>query len=100
MPPGHLCIAAARCSNALWQLFVAGGGPSIWERILRHKAPVIEPRDSGAFAAAIADYQAKLDDPAGGGAVLFAVCRGKVRGSAVCLCVLLGLLILLCCCHC
>jgi hypothetical protein len=41
---------------------------------------VIEPRDSGAFAAAIADYQAKLDDPTGGGAVLFAVCRGKVRG--------------------
>jgi regulator of telomere elongation helicase 1 len=58
----------------------AAGGPTIWERILRHKAPVIEPRDSGAFAAAIADYQAKLDDPTGGGAVLFAVCRGKVCG--------------------
>ncbi|WIA37112.1 hypothetical protein OEZ86_014079 [Tetradesmus obliquus] len=55
-----------------------GGGPSIWERILRHKAPMVEPRDSGSFGAAIADYQAKLDDPAGGGAVLFAVCRGKV----------------------
>lgn len=45
---------------------------------MRHKAPVIEPRDSSAFAAAIADYQAKLDDPNGGGAVLLAVCRGKV----------------------
>lgn len=54
------------------------GGATIWERITRHKAPVIEPRDSGAFAAALADYAAKLEDPNGSGAVLFAVCRGKV----------------------
>lgn len=38
----------------------------------------MEPRDSGAFAAALADYAAKLEDPNGNGAVLFAVCRGKV----------------------
>jgi hypothetical protein len=56
----------------------AAGGATIWERITRHKAPVIEPRDSGAFAAALADYAAKLEDPSGTGAVLFAVCRGKV----------------------
>jgi hypothetical protein len=36
---------------------MAGGGATIWERILRHKAPVVEPRESSAFAAAIADYQ-------------------------------------------
>lgn len=57
----------------------AAGGATVWERITRHKAPVIEPRDSGAFAAALADYAAKLEDPNGTGAVLFAVCRGKVR---------------------
>jgi hypothetical protein len=60
-------------------LLCSAGGATIWERITRHKAPVIEPRDSGAFAAALADYAAKLEDPAGSGAVLFAVCRGKVR---------------------
>jgi len=59
--------------------YAAAGGATIWERITRHKAPVIEPRDSGAFAAALADYAAKLEDPTGTGAVLFAVCRGKVR---------------------
>jgi hypothetical protein len=32
--------------------------------------------------AAIADCQTKLDDPTGGGAVLFAVCRGKVRQAS------------------
>lgn len=30
--------------------------------------------------AAIDDYKMKLDDPGSRGAVLFAVCRGKVRG--------------------
>lgn len=54
------------------------GGATIWERILRHKAPVIEPKTSSMFGAAIADYQQKLDDPNGTGAVFFAVCRGKV----------------------
>jgi hypothetical protein len=73
------CSLACNLIAAAAAAFHLGSGPTIWERILRHKAPVIEPRDSGAFAAAIADYQAKLDDPAGGGAVLFAVCRGKVR---------------------
>lgn len=62
---------------------LAAGGATIWERITRHKAPVVEPRDSGAFAAALADYAAKLEDPAGTGAVLFAVCRGKVRGLSL-----------------
>jgi regulator of telomere elongation helicase 1 len=77
-------------------LCAAAGGATIWERILRHKAPVIEPRDSGAFAAAIADYTAKLDDPTGGGAVLFAVCRGKVCACicSVCACILPGVLYL------
>jgi hypothetical protein len=60
---------------------LSAGGATIWERITRHKAPVIEPRDSGAFAAALADYAAKLEDPNGSGAVLFAVCRGKVRAQ-------------------
>ena len=64
--------------NVLLPLYHTAGGATIWERITRHKAPVIEPRDSGAFAAALADYAAKLGDPAGTGAVLFAVCRGKV----------------------
>ena len=51
---------------------------SIWERIIRHKAPVIEPRDSALFPSAIDEYKSRLDDPTTGGAVFFAVCRGKV----------------------
>ncbi|GIL94350.1 hypothetical protein Vretimale_579 [Volvox reticuliferus] len=56
----------------------AGGVGSTWERIVRHKAPVVEPRESSAFGAAIEEFRAKLDDPATQGAVFFAVCRGKV----------------------
>ncbi|GFR40209.1 hypothetical protein Agub_g773, partial [Astrephomene gubernaculifera] len=56
----------------------AGGVGSTWERITRHKAPVVEPRESAAFGAAIEEFRAKLDDPATQGAVFFAVCRGKV----------------------
>jgi hypothetical protein len=39
---------------------------------------VVEPREAGQFQAALEDYRAKLD---AGGAVLFAVCRGKVGGG-------------------
>ncbi|EFJ52319.1 hypothetical protein VOLCADRAFT_30322, partial [Volvox carteri f. nagariensis] len=56
----------------------AGGVGSTWERIVRHKAPVVEPRESSAFGAAIEEFRSKLDDPATQGAVFFAVCRGKV----------------------
>ncbi|KAJ9513931.1 hypothetical protein QJQ45_021052, partial [Haematococcus lacustris] len=84
-----------------WKVPGAGGGLSAWERIVRHKAPVVEPRDSGVFqqllasltatgslsgcamlsnagAQAIDEFKNKLDDPATTGAVFFAVCRGKV----------------------
>lgn len=74
-PPARVCMCVCTSTGT-------AGGASIWERITRHKAPVVEPRDSGAFAAALADYAAKLEDPNGNGAVLFAVCRGKV-GSGV-----------------
>jgi len=52
-------------------------GTSIWERISQYKAPVVEPKDSAVFPTAVADFQAKLDNPALRGAVFFAVCRGK-----------------------
>ncbi|RLN22615.1 regulator of telomere elongation helicase 1 [Panicum miliaceum] len=51
---------------------------TIWQRICRHKQPVIEPRQSSNFPSAIEDYAAKLRDPSTSGAIFFAVCRGKV----------------------
>uniref|UniRef100_A0A7N0VD81 Regulator of telomere elongation helicase 1 homolog n=1 Tax=Kalanchoe fedtschenkoi TaxID=63787 RepID=A0A7N0VD81_KALFE len=51
---------------------------SIWERICRHKQPVVEPRQSSLFSAAINDYMTKLRDSTRSGAIFFAVCRGKV----------------------
>ncbi|KAI4329268.1 hypothetical protein L6164_021552 [Bauhinia variegata] len=51
---------------------------SIWERICKHKKPVIEPRQSSSFALSIEDYISKLKDSSASGAVFFAVCRGKV----------------------
>ncbi|KAK6914908.1 ATP-dependent helicase, C-terminal [Dillenia turbinata] len=52
--------------------------PTIWERICRHKQPVIEPRQSSLFASSIDDYMTKLMDASTSGAVYFAVFRGKV----------------------
>ncbi|GAB4842167.1 Regulator of telomere elongation helicase 1 [Ancistrocladus abbreviatus] len=51
---------------------------TIWERICRHKQPVIEPRQSSLFSSSIDDYMSKLKDSSTTGAVFFAVCRGKV----------------------
>ncbi|KAK1282794.1 DNA repair helicase UVH6 [Acorus calamus] len=51
---------------------------TIWERICKHKNPVIEPKQSALFSRAIEDFEAKLRDPSSSGAVFFAVCRGKV----------------------
>ncbi|XP_076952033.1 regulator of telomere elongation helicase 1 homolog [Bidens hawaiensis] len=51
---------------------------TIWERICKHKRPVVEPRQSSLFPQAIDDYMTKLRDTTANGAVFFAVCRGKV----------------------
>ncbi|CAO2190879.1 unnamed protein product [Urochloa humidicola] len=51
---------------------------TIWQRICKHKQPVIEPRQSSNFPNAIEDYAAKLHDSSTSGAIFFAVCRGKV----------------------
>ncbi|CAL4948966.1 unnamed protein product [Urochloa decumbens] len=51
---------------------------TIWQRICKHKQPVIEPRQSSNFPSAIEDYAAKLHDSSTSGAIFFAVCRGKV----------------------
>ncbi|KAL3375442.1 hypothetical protein AABB24_006752 [Solanum stoloniferum] len=57
---------------------ISMGSSTIWERICKHKLPVVEPRQSSLFPAAIEDYMAKLKDKSASGAVFFAVCRGKV----------------------
>ncbi|KAF8407028.1 hypothetical protein HHK36_006152 [Tetracentron sinense] len=51
---------------------------TIWERICKHKQPVVEPRQSLLFSSSIEDYMTKLNDTCTSGAVFFAVCRGKV----------------------
>ncbi|XP_010062453.2 regulator of telomere elongation helicase 1 homolog [Eucalyptus grandis] len=51
---------------------------TIWERICKHKQPVVEPRQSSLFPLAIEDYMSKLNDTSNSGALFFAVCRGKV----------------------
>lgn len=51
---------------------------TIWDRICKHKQPVVEPKQSSLFNHAIEDFTAKLNDASSSGAVFFAVCRGKV----------------------
>ncbi|KAF3320976.1 regulator of telomere elongation helicase 1 [Carex littledalei] len=51
---------------------------TIWERICKHKHPVIEPKQSALFSHAIEDFETKLRDQSTSGAIFLAVCRGKV----------------------
>nr|CAD1824209.1 unnamed protein product [Ananas comosus var. bracteatus] len=51
---------------------------TIWERICKHKQPVVEPKQSSLFPHAIEDFETKLRDSSTSGAIFFAVCRGKV----------------------
>lgn len=60
-----------------WKSSSRSGGSTVWERINQYKPSVLEPRETGLFPAAVADFRAKLDNPAYRGAVFFAVCRGK-----------------------
>ncbi|XP_061338556.1 regulator of telomere elongation helicase 1 homolog [Gastrolobium bilobum] len=61
-----------------WKSLNNENSTSIWERICKHKKPVIEPRESSLFASSIKDYISKLNDTSASGAIFFAVCRGKV----------------------
>ncbi|GMH22211.1 hypothetical protein Nepgr_024054 [Nepenthes gracilis] len=61
-----------------WKDNLHGNSSTVWERICRHKQPVIEPRQSSLFSSSIDDYMSKMKDTSTRGAVFFAVCRGKV----------------------
>ncbi|GLT52921.1 hypothetical protein SLA2020_262300 [Shorea laevis] len=61
-----------------WKNMSHANSTTIWERICKHKKPVLEPRQSSLFATSIEDYMAKLKDTSASGAIFFAVCRGKV----------------------
>ncbi|XP_047157903.1 regulator of telomere elongation helicase 1 homolog isoform X1 [Vigna umbellata] len=61
-----------------WKSVSNENSMSIWDRICKHKKPVIEPRESSSFPLSIKDYMTKLNDTSTSGAVFFAVCRGKV----------------------
>ncbi|XP_057969056.1 regulator of telomere elongation helicase 1 homolog isoform X2 [Malania oleifera] len=66
------CIGCWKsCTNSI-------NSSTIWERICKHKQPVVEPRQSSLFPLSIEDYKTKLKDTSTSGAVFFAVCRGKV----------------------
>ncbi|CAI5740061.1 unnamed protein product [Peronospora farinosa] len=61
-----------------WRKPTAGeSSMSIWDRMVQHKQPFVEPRGRAEFKAVVDEYhQTIIDNPKG--AVFFAVCRGKV----------------------
>ncbi|KAJ7524999.1 hypothetical protein O6H91_17G031600 [Diphasiastrum complanatum] len=61
-----------------WQTSVQANTTSVWERICKHKQPVVEPKESALFNQINEDFLSKLNDSTSSGAVFFAVCRGKV----------------------
>ncbi|XP_062085847.1 regulator of telomere elongation helicase 1 homolog [Humulus lupulus] len=61
-----------------WKKMSHANSTTLWERICRHKKPVVEPRQSFLFSESIEDYMAKLKDSSTSGAIFFDVCRGKV----------------------
>ncbi|CAI7927023.1 unnamed protein product, partial [Closterium sp. NIES-54] len=77
--PSYSCMDS---SIQAWQLPPAGrhdsAALSVWQRIGMQKQAVVEPRDSALLGEAREDYVRKLEEEGSKGAVLFAVCRGKV----------------------
>ncbi|XP_010473004.1 PREDICTED: regulator of telomere elongation helicase 1-like [Camelina sativa] len=63
---------------SFWKNGCQRNSMTIWERICKLKKPVIEPKDSSLFPAAMQDFSEKLQDKSTWGVVFFAVCRGKV----------------------
>lgn len=59
-------------------------GGSIWERIVKHKLPVVEPRESADFPLAAQDFRDKLNDPTASGAIFLAVCRCSASAAKAC----------------
>ena len=77
--------AAMQSAHAAWLRSPGGGAadgaPSVLERIKRNKTLIVEPRDAAECAAAIESFKAAVQSSVfrgTGGAMLFAVCRGKL----------------------
>ena len=68
------CCKVQACPHMNCCSCISVGG-TIWERITRHKLPVVEPGESALFPQAAEDFKTKLADPTASGAVFFAVCR-------------------------
>ncbi|KAL5975143.1 Regulator of telomere elongation helicase 1 [Asimina triloba] len=67
-----------RIDHALQNPASSANSSTIWERICKHKQPVVEPKQSALFAYSIEDFKTKLNDTSSSGAIFFAVIRGKV----------------------
>ncbi len=50
---------------------------------MKHKLPVVEPRDSADFPTAAQDFRDKLNDPSASGAIFLAVCRCALQAALV-----------------
>ncbi|KAI9104794.1 helicase C-terminal domain-containing protein [Phlyctochytrium arcticum] len=83
-----------KCVDA-WKRMGKNGSKSTFDRIRQYKEPILEPRNKQEFAEAMEEFYRKLKDPSIGGAVFFAVCRGKAsegldfsdtKGRAVMIC--------------
>ena len=73
--------AALQSATARWEESGADGSPSIMERLRRQKLIVVEPRDRAALVEAVEAYKSHIamcERTGIGGAMLFAVCRGRL----------------------
>jgi len=61
-----------------WRKTKTGNKESLWSRLNKFKEVCIEPRNAVDMRDEMAKFVAKVDQPNGRGAMLLAVCRGKV----------------------
>ena len=73
--------SAMQSAHAAWALASPDGSPSVLERLRKLKTLVVEPRDASECAAAVQTFQDAVQSSlfrGTGGAMLLAVCRGKL----------------------
>lgn len=82
VPNGMLCFFPSYVSmtGALdsWKMNGGASGVTVWGQLAELKTLFAEPTDGQELPLIVSNFQKAADEPGGRGALLFAVCRGKV----------------------
>ena len=78
--------SALQSAHTAWSRAAEDGGPGVAERLKKIKSLIVEPKESSELQSTIESYRAAVQSSVyrgTGGAVLLAVCRGKLSEESI-----------------